>query len=313
MMNGRKIFRTLIVFVTFCFIHTFSTSNVNAKDQLYLEIEKRAKDYEIQPSDAKIDKVWKAIPGYNGLTVDVRASYEKMKKDGKFDEKKLVYKQVSPNVHLKDLPPSPIYKGHPEKPMVALLVNVAWGNEYLSDMLATLKKHKVYATFFLEGRWVKENSELAKMIATGGHEIGNHSYSHPDMKTLPTNKVREELEKTNAVIKATIGKDVQWFAPPSGSFRNEVVKIAHDLNMRTIMWSVDTIDWQNPAPHVLIQRVLNKVHPGAMILMHPTEASAKSLETLIIEIRKKGLHFGKVSDLMDERRIITNIHDKKDG
>jgi len=65
--------------------------------------------------------------------------------------------------------------------MVSFLINVAWGNEYLPDILATLKKQNVKASFFLEGRWVQKNPELAKMIVEAGHEVGNHSYTHPDM------------------------------------------------------------------------------------------------------------------------------------
>src|SRR4051794_38634862 len=88
-------------------------------DPLYQNILKHASTYEIPPTDAKIDSVWKAIPGYNGLKVDIAASYKNMKKKGIFDEKKLVLVQTKPKVHLSDLPPSPIYKGHPEKPMVS--------------------------------------------------------------------------------------------------------------------------------------------------------------------------------------------------
>src|SRR3954467_11140131 len=94
------------------------------ENTLYQSIVKKASTYEISPSDAKIDRVWKAIPGYNGVTVDIDASYKNMKKNGTFDEKKLVYKQIEPSVHLKDLPPSPIYRGHHEKPMVSFIINV---------------------------------------------------------------------------------------------------------------------------------------------------------------------------------------------
>lgn len=87
------------------------------------------------------------MPGYNGIQVDIDASYKKMK-GRSFDERKLVFKQIPPKVHLDDLPPAPIYRGHPDKPMVALLINVAWGNEYLPSMLQTLKKHNVQGTFF---------------------------------------------------------------------------------------------------------------------------------------------------------------------
>ena len=89
--------------------------------------------------------------------------------------------------------------------MVSFIINVAWGNEYLSDMLATLKEHHVSATFFLEGRWAQKNPELAKMISDAGHEVGNHSFTHPDMKNLSTDRIRQEITKTNEVIKATTG------------------------------------------------------------------------------------------------------------
>lgn len=273
------------------------------KDALYSEIEEKAQEYEVAPQDARVDKVWKAQPGLNGLKVNVGKSYENMKKNGVFDEKKLVMDQVAPKVHLNDLPPSPVYRGHTEKQMATFLINVAWGNEHIPGMLETLKKHGVQATFFLEGRWVKENPSMAKMIVDAGHEVGNHSYTHPNMKTLGADAVREQLVKTNEVIEAITGNNVEWFAPPSGSYRDEVVTIAHELELGTIMWSVDTIDWQKPSPDVLINRVMGKIHPGAMILMHPTPSTAKALETLIISIKEKGLELGSVSSLLSEERI----------
>jgi probable sporulation protein (polysaccharide deacetylase family) len=274
------------------------------EDPLYQSIVKNASTYEIPPSNAKIDQVWKAIPGYNGITVDIEASYKNMKKIGTFNEKKLVYKQTEPSVHLNDLTPSPIYRGHPDKPMVSFIINVAWGNEYLPEMLAALKKHQVKASFFLEGRWVKNNPELAKMIVSAGHEVGNHSYTHPDMKKISAAQTREQLLKTNEVIEAATGKKSIWFAPPSGSYRDETVSIAAEFKMKTVMWTVDTIDWQKPSPDVLINRVISKIDNGFMVLMHPTEATAKSLDRLITLIEEKGLKIGTVSDLMSEERIM---------
>ncbi|MCZ0755413.1 polysaccharide deacetylase family protein [Anoxybacillus sp. J5B_2022] len=277
------------------------TSKLN--DNLYTEIQEKAKQYEIPPQNAVIDRVWKAIPGYNGLKVNIEASYRNMKKGGVFDERKLVYEQVPPTVHLDDLPPEAIYRGHPEKPMVAFLINVAWGEEYIPKMLAILKKHHVRATFFLEGRWVKNHPDMAKMIVDAGQEIGNHSYSHPDLKTMDNESIRRELEKTNEIIEATTGVTCKWFAPPSGSYRDDVVKIAYDLRMRTIMWSIDTIDWQKPSPSVIVKRVTSKLHPGAMILMHPTFSTAEALESLITTIQPT-YEIGNVSMLLDEKRIV---------
>jgi peptidoglycan-N-acetylglucosamine deacetylase len=273
------------------------------KSSLLLQIQEQAENFEVPAEDAKIDPVWKARPGYNGLKVNIDASYKKMKKSMKFDQEKLVFEEVSPKIHLNDLPPAPIYKGHSDKSMVGLLINVAWGNEYIPDMLSTLKENKVYATFFLEGRWVKENPDLAKMIAEAGHEIGNHSYTHPDMRTISSTKAKVELEKTTKVIEGTTGKSVKWFAPPSGSIRDEVVKIADDMNLGTIMWSIDTIDWQKPRPSVIVQRVTSKLHNGALILMHPTQSTASALPILIHEIKEKNLRLGTVTNVLKEERI----------
>lgn len=144
------------------------------------------------------------------------------------------------------------------------------------------------------------------MIAAAGHEIGNHSYSHPDMKQLSAGRIREEIKKTNDVIKATIGENAQWLGPPSGSFRDEVVRIAAEENMKTVLWSVDTIDWKNPSPEELINRVMGKIHNGAIVLMHPTEPTAKSLDRLIKEIKNKNLEIDTLSELMSEERVMNN-------
>lgn len=273
------------------------------QNEIYQQIEWAAEKYYAPPQDAKIDRVWKAMPGYNGIKVDIKASYKNMK-NGTFDARKLVFKQIRPKLHLEDLPPAPIYRAHPDKPMVSFLINVAWGNEYLPSILTTLKKHNVQATFFLEGRWVKDNPELAKMIAADGHELGNHSYTHPKMETLGEAKTRDEIVKTNEIIEATTGENPVWFGPPAGGFRDKTVQIASELDMKTVLWTVDTVDWQKPLPETIIERVITKVHPGAMILMHPTDSTDKALERLIENIKDKNLKIGTVTKLMDEEHII---------
>ncbi|WP_458413855.1 polysaccharide deacetylase family protein [Schinkia sp. CFF1] len=282
---------------------TFASKQQNP---LYQEIEEKKYEYEIQPQDAKIDRVWKAMPGLNGLKVNVAESYDRMKKEGKFDPEKLVFDEVPPKVSLTDLPPSPIYRGHPEKPMVTFLINVAWGNEYIPLMLKTLEKHHITATFFLDGGWVKRHPDLAKMIVDAGHEIGNHAYSHPDMKTLSREAIREEIVKTNEIIKATTGITPKWFAPPSGSFKDEVIQIAAEEKMKVIMWTVDTVDWRKPDPVAMVNRVASKVTPGSMILMHPTSSTATGLENLIIKMKEKEYQIANVSTLLSEERVKIN-------
>src|SRR5690606_247623 len=126
---------------------------------------------------------------------------------------------------------------------------------------------------------------------------------HPDMKQLSAENIKKQLLDTNEIIQATIGKTPQLFAPPSGSYNDQVVKIADDMNMETIMWSIDTIDWKNPTPQTLIHRVTKQLHNGAIILAHPTESTSKALDTLLTKIKDEGYRVGTVTNLLDEKRM----------
>lgn len=273
---------------------------------LLSQIETFANDFNQDPIDAKVDPIWKAIPGYNGVKFDIEESYLAMFSTGTFNEKFMIYEEFSPKVHLEDLPPSPIYKGNPEKAMITLLINVAWGNEHIPKILDVLHKHGVQATFFFDGSWVSKNPDLAKAIFKEKHEIGNHAFSHPDLKKMSQEQTRNELAKTNTVIEETLGIKPQWFAPPSGSFNQNTVNIAHELNMMTILWTVDTIDWKQPETSAMVSRVIAEIENGSMILMHPTKPVAEGLDQMILEIKKKGYRLGTVSDMMNEKRLIKN-------
>lgn len=279
---------------------TYDTTTID--QPLYKEImEKGAAFYEA-PQDAYIDRVWKKTPGRNGLKVHPEKSYEKMKKDKIYNESLLVFEQIPPEISLSDLTPAPIFRGHPDKNMVALLINVSWGTEHIPEILNILNEQKVKATFFIEGKWAKENTNLVKMIDEQGHIIGNHAYNHPDMKHLSNAENADQITQTNDIIHAIIGKTPVWFAPPSGSFTDDVVEAAHYLNMETILWTVDTVDWKKPSVSVMINRVITNIHPGAMVLMHPTPPVVKGLKEIIVELKALGYKIGTVETLLSEER-----------
>lgn len=281
-----------------------AAASKNGKDQLTTELESFSQANHIPAVDAKVDKVWKAIPGYNGLEVDIDVSRKKMKATGKLDEAKVVYKETRPAVHLKDLGPHPIFKGNPDKPMVSFLINVAWGNEYIPEILGVLKKHKTKVSFFFDGSWVSKHPDLAELIFKDGHEIGNHAYSHPDLQQKTPEATREELKKTNEVIMKTLGiKSPEWFGPPSGSFNQQTVEVASELGMHTVLWTVDTVDWKKPATDEMVNRVVSQVENGSMVLMHPTKPVAEGIEDMITQITEKGYLLGTVSELMSEKRV----------
>ncbi|MFC4557170.1 polysaccharide deacetylase family protein [Virgibacillus kekensis] len=275
---------------------------VKTADPLYEEIKEKSREYYEPPQNAVIDEVWKKMPGLNGVKVNVDKSYKQMKKQGKFNESLLVFDQITPEVSLNDLPAAPIYRGHPDKRMVTLLINVSWGSEYIPPILKTLKDHKIKAAFFIEGKWAKENPDYVEMIHEQGHIIGNHAYNHPDMARLSQQQAAEQIQQTNDVIAAIIDKKPEWFAPPSGSFNGGTVKAAHQMNMQTVLWTVDTIDWKNPTVSVMMNRVMNNIHPGATILMHPTASIAQGLGPLIKEIKENNYRIGTISTLLSEER-----------
>ncbi|MFQ3543283.1 polysaccharide deacetylase family protein [Halobacillus rhizosphaerae] len=288
--------------ISLAFISTSDrTASVSGTDDLYEEILAKKKDYEKKSENAAVDRVWKKTPGIKGKSVDVAASYKKMKKEGKFDPDLIVYKTVNPKVSLKDLPPSPIYRGHPDKDMVSFLINVSWGEEYIPEMIKTLTKYNVKATFFIDGAFAKQHKELVQMIQEEGHTIGSHGYLHKDMAAMSEQEASENLKQANDILFALTNEKVQWFAPPSGSFNNSTVQAADQLGMETILWTVDTIDWKQPTQEVLIERVMGKLHNGATILMHPTQVTADSLPALIERI-KKDYRIGPLPVLLSEDR-----------
>lgn len=141
------------------------------------------------------------------------------------------------------------------------------------------------------------------MINLEGHEIGNHAYSHPDLKQRSREETIVELTKTNDVIEETLGMKPKWFAPPSGSFNQETILVANELGMKTILWTVDTVDWKKPATTEMVNRVLTGVGNGSMVLMHPTKPTSEGLKSMIDGMKDKGYQLGTVSDLMSEKRI----------
>ncbi|MFZ4454201.1 polysaccharide deacetylase family protein [Salibacterium aidingense] len=295
-----------VPFHSLFFVHNEEAETVSADltaETLYEKLEEASKEWNEPPKDAVIDKVWKAIPGYNGTMVNVKESYEAMKKTGEFRESHLVMEEVPPEVHLSDLPPAPIYKGNPAKPAASIMVNVSWGEEYIPRMLKILREEKVKATFFLEGKWVQKQPKLAKMIKEEGHEIGSHAYSHPDMSQSGSTKIRQELKQTNEVLEAVLAEKPALFAPPSGSYNDETVETAAEFEMHTVLWTVDTVDWKNPEPAAMASKTASKVENGSLILMHPTPSAVGGLKEMIQQIKEKGIKLDTVSQTFKETRI----------
>jgi len=272
------------------------------KDYVYFQLAKIEESMNEAVMEPYIDPVWKKIAGLNGRKLNVEKSFKKLIEEEQFDKSKLVFDEIKPTKKLSDLPLAAIYKGNPKKESVAFIMNVAWGNETIPTILSVLKENNIHITFSLEGKWAKNNPDLVKLIVDAGHELANHSYSHPDMAKLSYGEQLDQIQKTNEIIQAYTKKTPVWFGPPSGSYNENTLKAASELEMETVMWSVDTIDWKNKSQEEILNRVITKVHPGAIVLMHPKENTMKVLPEMIKQVKDKNLKITTLTELLSTNR-----------
>lgn len=195
----------------------------------------------------------------------------------------------------------PYYQGDIKDPNVALTINVDWGEDVLPSMLEVLKENDVKATFFIAGRFAEKFPDIVKDIVKEGHEIGNHGYSHPHPDQLSLEENKDEILKTHNILKEFTEEDINLFAPPYGERGQNCLDASKELDYKTILWTADTVDWQEPAPSVdtLVERVTGeKLTNGAIILMHPKEHTVEALPQIIQTIEKKGYKLKTVSEIL---------------
>lgn len=193
----------------------------------------------------------------------------------------------------------PIYRGEADEKEVAFACNVVWGNEYLPKMLRIFKENDVEITFFIGGDWAERFPEELKTIYNAGHELGNHGYDHKKQSQLNIEQNKQEILKTEAAIKKVTGVKTTLFAPPYGDLNNTVVNAAEGLGYKVIMWSLDTIDWNTKDYNTILERIENKHHNGAIVLMHPTEATVKALPGMIKSLKNKGYEIVNISEVLE--------------
>lgn len=168
-------------------------------------------------------------------------------------------------------------------------------------ILKTLKAAGLHVTFFLTGKWCEQNPELVKEIAADGHEIGNHSYSHPDLRKLSDDAIREQLSKTENLIVQLTGKSTKpLFRPPFGGRDKRVLSVAEGEGYTSVCWSLDSWDAfkKGITSQEIEKRVLDKIQGGDIVLMHCGSApTAAALPDIIAKLQQRGFQIVKVSEL----------------
>lgn len=190
-----------------------------------------------------------------------------------------------------------------EHKVVALTFDHSWGNKFTPSILDTLKKNDIRVTFFIMGPWAQKFPDVAKRMVADGHEIASHGYRHENYGDMTVEWVREDIQKAHALIKDVTGADPFLIRPPNGHYSLKSLKVTDELGYKTIIWNVDSLDWKNPGRDVIIDRVVKRLKPGAIILLHASDTpvqTAEALPILLDKIKAEGYQIVTVGELLTQ-------------
>jgi peptidoglycan/xylan/chitin deacetylase (PgdA/CDA1 family) len=195
-----------------------------------------------------------------------------------------------------------VVHGDPATGVVALTFDAGTeGAGSTPQLLAILRERNIHVTFFLSGHWVDHNPDLAQQILADGHEIANHSYSHPDLTHLSDDQIVYELDYTDQVVWDVLGVHTRpYFRPPFGARNRRVLEVAAASGFRSIYWSLDSGDWLPRATAGAVAgKILRYAEPGDIVVEHVgSEATATALPFVVDEFAQRGWHVGTVTEVL---------------
>ena len=173
-------------------------------------------------------------------------------------------------------------------------------------ILDTLKRLNIRAAFFMLGRQVERYPHIARHVVDAGHEVGNHSYSHPLYLYCGTDRIRRELQRTQAVIEDVTGVRPVWSRPPCGVRSPAYFAAATELGLRTVQWSVAGYDWKPRSAPAIAHAVARGMAPGAIVLLHDGDSAGQrdrretvaALPAIVSDATSRGLSFAPLSTLL---------------
>ncbi len=193
----------------------------------------------------------------------------------------------------------PIYKVETQEKKVAISFDAAWGADKTEKIMEIVSSYGFNATFFLVGFWVDKYPELTKKISEKGFEIGTHSNTHPDMIKLDDTQIKLELSTSIDKIEKITSKKVELFRAPFGSYNNNVLSVAESLNLKTIQWDVDSLDWKGISAAQITSNILKKTTAGSIILCHNNSDNIiEALPTILSSLKERGYSVVSIGDLI---------------
>src|SRR5881392_3019742 len=189
---------------------------------------------------------------------------------------------------------------HVDGPYIAMTFDDGPQAKFTPKLLDLLAAHHIKATFFVIGENVAEHPEIVARAAREGHEIGNHSWSHPNFGKMSDQAVRRQLQQTDDAIKNATGERPTLMRPPYGSITAREKRWVHDeFGYRIILWDVDPYDWKRPGPAVVRNRILKETQPGSIVLSHDIHpGTIEAMPSTFDALEAKGFKFVTVSELI---------------
>lgn len=201
-----------------------------------------------------------------------------------------------------DAEPKAIYSVKTNKKQVALTFDISWGEKRTGPILDVLEKKGLKkATFFLSSPWAEKHPNVVKQIVNQKFEVGSHGHRHDNYSSYSDEKIKEQINKSDAILSKLTGKKPKLIRFPNGDFDKRVLKTAETLGYTSIQWDTDSWDWMNPGTDKIVDRVVKKAHPGDIILMHASDSCRQTHEALpkiIDSLKEKGYEFVTVSELL---------------
>lgn len=203
----------------------------------------------------------------------------------------------------------PIYKVATPDNKISLTLDGTWGAENTDELLDIFSEENIKVSFFFAGYWLEKYPHLVEKIALAGHDIGNHTYTHPHCNQLSQKELEEELNKTSDFIEDLIGQSPRFFRPPFGEYNNQVISTANNQGYQVVQWSIDSHDWQEPGVDYIVDRVLNNADSGDIVLMHNNAPhTPEALTELIPALKERGLKIVPLSKLIYKDDYIIQPH-----
>jgi peptidoglycan/xylan/chitin deacetylase (PgdA/CDA1 family) len=189
---------------------------------------------------------------------------------------------------------------HVDGPYIAMTFDDGPSATLTPKLLDILAAHHIKATFFVIGENVAEHPEIVARAFREGHEIGNHSWSHPNFAKMSDQAVRSQLQRTDDSIKSATGVRPTLMRPPYGSITAREKRWIHDeFGYRVILWDVDPYDWKRPGPAVVRNRILKETQPGSIVLSHDIHpGTIEAMPSTFDALEAKGFKFVTVSELI---------------